>query len=111
MDRTGDKYIRMLFNCCLLYYVDKFGDSSLSEAIPVIFIWAYKPRLTYQSLQLASVDNYVVTEYNLFKKIRSAIYIDEILNIRLPLINDEHKSPKTNALRNIFIDMKYYEYV
>ncbi len=68
-NRTGDKYVRMLFNCSLLYYTDKFGDAEISKAIEKIFIWAYTLRLTYQSLQLASVDNYVIDEFNLFKKL------------------------------------------
>ena len=43
--RTGDKYIRMLFDCAVLYFMDKFGSVDLSKAIEKIFIWAYTPRL------------------------------------------------------------------
>lgn len=60
-NRTGDrKYVRMLFDCALLFYIDKFGNTDLSKAIERIFIWAYRLRLIYQNLQLVSVDNYVV---------------------------------------------------
>lgn len=106
--RTGDMYVRMLFNCALLYYVDKFGEAELSKAIEKLFIWAYTPRLQYHSLQLASVDNYVLDEYNIFKKIREAINKEEIITLELPLITDEHLSDKTTEIRELFLKMKYY---
>ncbi|RYE38519.1 MAG: hypothetical protein EOP48_26965 [Sphingobacteriales bacterium] len=108
--RTGDKYAHMLFKCSLLYYVDKFGEADLSKAVEKIFIWAYTPRLTYQNLQLASIDNYVLSQFNLFKKINEAVYKEEIINLELPLIEprEEHKSAKTSALRKLFVNMKYY---
>jgi hypothetical protein len=107
-NRTGDKYVRMLFNCSLLYYTDKFGQADISKAIEKIFIWAYTIRLTYQNLQLASVDNYVVEEFNLFKKIREAIYKEEITTLELPLIQEDYESEKTVELKDMFINMKYY---
>jgi hypothetical protein len=55
--RTGDKYIRNLFYCGLIYYIDKFGNwdkDNLSKAINKIFIWAYSLRLQKHAVQLAS---------------------------------------------------------
>ena len=108
MNRTGDKYVRMLFDCALLYYVDKFGLEDLSKAIEKIFIWAYSPRLIRQNLQLASVDNYVVQEFNLFKKIKEAVNKEEVQMIELPMIQEELKSSKTEAIKEQFQKMKYY---
>jgi uncharacterized protein with ParB-like and HNH nuclease domain len=107
-NRTGDKYVRMLFDCALLYYVDKFGRKDISKAIEKIFIWSYSLRLTYQSLQLASVDNYVVDTFNLFKIIKEAIYCDEILTLEIPLIREDFESDKTKEIKDLFIKMKYY---
>ena len=98
----------MLFNCSLLYYTDKFGNVDISKAIEKIFIWAYSLRLTYQNLQLASVDNYVVQEFNIFKKIREAIYKEEITTLELPLIQEDYESEKTAEIKEMFIKMKYY---
>lgn len=109
--RTGDKYVRMLFNCAVLYYMDKFGRSGLEKAIEKIFIWAYSLRLTYQSLQLASVDNYVIEEFNLFKKIKEAVYKEDILTINIPLVKDDFESEKTEAIKELFISMKYLAHV
>lgn len=109
-NRTGDKYVRMLFDCALLFYIDKFGMKDVSKAIEQIFIWAYRIRLTYQNLQLISVDNYVVRELNLFKKIKEATFPKELEILELPLLtkDNEYKSEKTSDLRDLFIKMNYY---
>ncbi|QHS56806.1 DUF262 domain-containing protein [Mucilaginibacter sp. 14171R-50] len=107
-DRTGDRYIRMMFNCALLFYLDKFGKKDIERAILKIFIWAYTPRLTYQNLQLASVDNYVTQENNLFRRIHQAVHTDRITGIELPLITKPFDSPKTRQIKELFIKFKYY---
>jgi len=106
--RTGDRFVRSLFDCALLYYVDKFGLDGLSKAIEKIFIWAYSPRLTYQTLQLASVDNYVVQELNFFIKIREAVNKEDVQMIELPLIEEDFESGKTKAIKEQFQKMRYY---
>jgi len=107
-NRTGDKYVKMLFDCALLYYIDKFGRGNLSKAIEKIFIWAYKIRLTYQNLQLASVDNYVVQELNIFKIIKECTYSKEIEMMEIPVLNNDYESDKTKLIKDLFVKMKYY---
>ena len=107
-NRTGDKYVRMLFDCALLFYIDKFGMKDVSKAIEKIFIWAYRIRLTYQNLQLLSVDNYVVRELNLFKKIKEASFPKELEILELPLLINDHESDKTSQIKKLFIKMNYY---
>jgi hypothetical protein len=104
--RTGDKYICNLFYCGLAYYVDKFGYKDLSKAVDKIFIWAYSLRLQMQAVQLASIDNYALENIHLFKKIREAINPNEILNLKLPTLN-ENKSSKTEKIEIIFKEMRY----
>ena len=106
--RTGDKYVRMLFDCALLFYIDKFGREDISKAIEKIFIWAYRIRLTYQNLQLVSVDNYVVREMNLFKIIKEASFPKELEMLELPLVTNDYKSDKTSKIRDLFVKMNYY---
>lgn len=110
-DRTGDKYVRMIYNCALVFYVDKFGESNLPKAIEKIFIWSYSLRLIYESLQMASVDNYIIQSENLFKKIREAIAKEEILNIELPFLSEVVDSDKTIEIKNLFIKLKYCNHV
>ena len=105
--RTGDKYVRLLFDCALFFYIDKFGDKFIEQAIEKIFIWAYSIRLTYQSLQMASVDNYVVNDSNLFRKISQSLYKEEILNIELPKIKVNIETRKIDKLVSLFTTLKY----
>ena len=106
--RTGDKYVRMLFDCALLFYIDKFGKQDISKAIEKIFIWAYRIRLTYQNLQLVSVDNYVVREMNLFKRIKESTLPKELEMLELSLVTNDYKSDQTSKIKDLFVKMNYY---
>lgn len=111
--RTGDKYIRNLFYCALIYYVDKFGDVDLDKASNMIFIWAYTLRLKLRNVGLPSIDNYALNngDYSLvqiFNILREAILPNEITNIRLEILT-ENKSTKTDEIVEEFKQMKYYE--
>jgi len=132
--RTGDKYIRNLFYCGLIYYIDKFveleyvekkdeqkdkpkkeykfNDSDLSKAIEKIFVWAYSLRLKLQLVGLDSVDNYALnqghSQIQLFKIIKEAIKPHEILNLQLETLK-ENKSSKTEKIVEQFKNLNYYE--
>jgi hypothetical protein len=105
--RTGDKYVRMIFNCAMLYYIDRFGPQELSGAVRKIFIWAYSLRLNYQVLQMASVDNYVMREQNMFRKIRNSVLHENITAMELPLVSKDFKCTNTNEIKDLFIEMHY----
>ena len=107
MHRTGDRYTRSIFDCLLLYYLDKFGNEEISRVIEKIFIWAYSLRLKMQVVQLASMDNYVL-ENNLFKVIKEAIHPSDFTTYNLPTLT-EHKATKSEQIINLFRGMKYYE--
>ena len=109
--RTGDKYIRNLFYCGLIYYVDRFGDKDLSKAIDKIFFWAYTLRLKLQSVGLDSIDNYALnkpphSQIQLFKEIREATRPNDILNIKLEILKEKY-STKTKEIDKIFKEKGY----
>lgn len=106
-NRTGDRYVRTIFDCLLIYYIDKFGHVEISRAIEKIFIWAYSLRLKMQVVQLASMDNHVL-EQNLFRRIKEATRPGDFINCSLPVLTDK-KSTKTKDIENLFRDMRYYE--
>jgi len=114
-NRTGDKYIRNLFYCGLIYYIDKFGEKELLKSIDKIFIWAYTLRLKLFSVGLDSVNNYALNKHThskiqLFQKIREAISPNEILNMKLEILTEQDKkSSKTEEIVELFKSMKYYE--
>ena len=105
--RTGDCYVRAMFDCLLIYYIDKFGHAELSRAIEKIFIWAYSLRLQMQVVQLASMDNYVLAN-NLFRRIKDATRPADFINHPLKSLTGT-SSTKTGAIEALFKAMKYYE--
>ncbi len=110
-NRTGDRYVRAMFDCALIFYIDKFGSQGLSLAIEKCFIWAYRCRIRQQVVQLATVDNYVL-EHNLIRAIRDARLPVDLLAFPLPSLspseNKNNRSGDEDALVRLFREMKYY---
>lgn len=113
--RTGDKYVRAIFDCALIFYIDKFGDTFLSSAIEKLFIWAYSLRIKQQVVQLATMDNHVMS-HNVFRIIKDAIIPSDVLTIALNTLTDtdnKNNLRKANAAKDplvkLFKGMKYYE--
>jgi Protein of unknown function DUF262 len=111
-NRTGDRYVRSLFDCLLIYYVDKFGFADISRAIEKIFIWAYQVRIKQAAVHLASMDNHVL-ENNWFTKLKDAIQPSDFLNLPLTSISASISNPKTDGAKEdplieLFKRMGYY---
>ena len=107
--RTGDRYVRIIFDCLLIYYIDKFGRVEISRAIEKIFIWAYTLRLKMQMVQLASMDNHVL-EHNLFTLIKDATLPGDFINCSLPML-EKNNSKKTEEIEKLFRKMGYIRYL
>jgi uncharacterized protein with ParB-like and HNH nuclease domain len=107
--RTGDKYVRNLFDCALIYYIDKFGIVEIERAIERIFIWAYSRRLTLHSVQLASIDNYALEYPYVFKTIKDALKPSDFLNIQLHILQESTlvNSDKTTKIKTIFSNLNF----
>ena len=106
-DRIGDKYVRNLFDCCLLYYIDKFGTADLGRAIEKFFIWAYSLRLNQQVVKLASMDNYALENQKIFKRMRESLQPSDVLNIPLPAVSNV-RATKVDDIKQLFISLNYY---
>lgn len=107
--RKGDQYVRNLFDCALMYYVDKFGHADIERAVEKIFIWAYTLRLKQQAVKLASMDNYAIGFPYIFKHIREALSSADFLNIHIRGIAQKeiYESQKTEEIKKIFETQKY----
>ena len=81
--RTGDKYCKNLFEVTLLYYIDKFGEKQLDKVLPLIFFWAYRPRIKLTAVRLESVDNHARHPHSLIRLIRESLTVSQILIYRL----------------------------
>lgn len=92
--RTGDKYVRRLFDSAVLFYWDKFGLIEIEKAVKVIFLWAYQIRLTQQSVFIESIDNHARKDLMLFNKIYEATHQKEITQL---LVNFKIESKAKNS--------------
>jgi hypothetical protein len=104
-DRSGDGYVRTMFDCLLICYIDKFGFVDISRAIEKIFVWAYAVRLKQKSLQIATVDNHVL-ENNLFRVLSDAITPADFLNRHLAVV-EQIRSTRTKQINALFEEMRY----
>jgi hypothetical protein len=107
--RTGDGYIRTLFDCAVIFYLDKFGAHQLSQAIEKLFIWAYGCRLEMQVVQIERMDKHARTN-NVFELIKQAVQPSDVLNWPLKTIKaSDCKGTKLSEITHLFREMKYYE--
>lgn len=88
--RTGDKYVRRLFDSAVLFYWDKFGLIEIEKAVKVIFLWAYQIRLTQQSVFIESIDNHARKDLMLFNKIYEATHPKEITQLLITFEIDKN---------------------
>lgn len=108
--RTGDKYIRNLFDCALLFYWDKFGNKEIGRVAEKLFVWAYKRRLVQHSVQLASIDNYALEYPNVFNVIHQALQPKEVLNLPISAINENQVVRKElKGIIGLTEKLNYYE--
>ena len=103
--RSGDGYVRTLFDSALIFYIDKFATDRLSEAIEKIFIWAYHCRIRQYSVQLATIDNYVL-ERNIFSLLKYAQSTSELIGWSLPIV-DKQEGTKVESLIELFKELNY----
>lgn len=71
--------IRNLFDCLLLYYVDRFGEQELESAVRLFARYAVALRAGSYAVRRSMVNRYVLDEPNLFREIRDSIRPREIL--------------------------------
>lgn len=87
-NRTGDKYIRNLFDCALLFYWDKFGNKEIGRVAEKLFVWAYTKRLLHHSVQLATIDNYALEYPFVFNVINHALQPREVLSLPISAVKE-----------------------
>ena len=104
--RTGDRYVRTMFDCLLLYYRDKFGSVEISRAVEKCFLWAYSLRLKQPRVMMASMDKYVLGT-NLFRVLKDAIRPSDFLHFPLPKVRVEFENAV--AVEKLFRGMNYAE--
>lgn len=79
-NRQGDIYTRELFDCMLLYYIDRFGFEEINKIVWKLFKEVYSIRIEQYTVKLSTINNYAVNE-RMFRIIRDAHTPFDIINI------------------------------
>ena len=70
--RVGDKYLKNLFECIVLFYFDKFGEIYLDEFINKAFLWVYRIRFEYQRITFKTIEDEAHSKNGLFNHIEKS---------------------------------------
>lgn len=110
-NRQGDAYTRNLFDNSLIYYIDKFGTDNLSQAVELIFIWAYKLRLEKYAVRLASMDDRAQLSNGMFKKIQQAVSTKAVLSSNMPALKKTkvYTVPSDSELQDTTVNENKYK--
>lgn len=99
--RKGDGHVRAVFDALLMYYLDKFGEQGLAQAVELAFVWAYA-RLLNRRVMVGSMDKFVnESPVNPFAVLRDAVTPQEFFNISLPAAFYEHNKPPSQGLDDL----------
>lgn len=105
MYRTGDEYVRNVFDALMLFYIDKFGAREIGKAAKLFFLYAYSIRVSQFRVSLSSIDNTVVNG-PLFKIIRDATHPYDVLNFQVAPVNySDLAENRSESLYQRFEDM------
>jgi len=109
-ERTGDRYIRTLFNASLLFYIDKFGEEGFSRAVPKIFAWCYSIRLKQEVVKLATMDNRAREDGSFFRILHCANFPSDVLDWNVPPISERNiVRNEMDMIKKLFLKYKYIE--
>lgn len=87
--RTGDGYVRNLFECTLLLYYDKFGNNDLEIVIKKILMWAYQVRFKWEKIYWGRIDTTAKDKNGLLHCILLAKSPIEVINFMTPKLLDK----------------------
>jgi hypothetical protein len=107
---------KSLFDCALIYFIDKFGDKNIPKAVEKIFIWAYSLRLQRQKPQNVTFDNFargrvdnIRNNIKMFQLIREAINEIDIINMKLDSVENINDKVRADKIIQMFKDRGYYD--
>ena len=112
--RKGDKLTRNVFDNALIYYIDKFDTEELSQAVELLFVWAYNIRLTNYGVGLSTVNNYAIKSTGIFMRINEAILpkhvvITSIPSLKTSKLANNHKPESNSDIYTLFNCLNYID--
>ncbi|MBP1889334.1 hypothetical protein J2Z53_000915 [Clostridium moniliforme] len=99
--RSGDIYIKQLYECSLLFFADRFGIESLTKyVIQQLYSWSYSLRLAMNAVYPQTINKYAKGQHeranygiNMFSEISEMSDPEELklLVLKKPDISDNNK--------------------
>lgn len=99
--RSGDIYIKQLYECSLLFFADRFGFESLTRSVmQQLYSWSYSLRLTMSAVYPQTINKYAKGQHeranygiNIFSAISEMADPEELklLVLKRPDIDDNNK--------------------
>ncbi|WP_346208252.1 DUF262 domain-containing protein [Caldifermentibacillus hisashii] len=98
--RTGDLYVKQLYECALLFFADRFGIETLPNGVmQQLYTWSYSLRLTMDAVYMETINKYAQGEHkrvnnglDLFSKISEMNHAEDLKLIVLEKPNMENKN-------------------
>ena len=99
--RVGDKYLKNLFECIVLFYFDKFGEVYLDEFINKAFLWVYRIRFEYQRITFKTIEDEAHSKNGLFNHIEKSSTPIQVLRYTSAIREDKFNNID-NKIKEIF---------
>ena len=99
--RVGDKYLKNLFECIVLFYFDKFGEIYLDEFINKAFLWVYRIRFEYQRITFKTIEDEAHSKNGLFNHIEKSSTPIQVLRYTSAIREDKFRNID-NKIKEIF---------
>ena len=63
--RTGDIYIKQLYEATLLFYADRFGYETIDESVMhQLYTWCYSLRLRMKAIYPQTINKYAIGQHD-----------------------------------------------
>ena len=99
--RVGDKYLKNLFECIVLFYFDKFGGVHLDEFINKAFLWVYRIRFEYQRITFKTIEDEAHSKNGLFNHIEKSSTPIQVLRYTSAIREDKFRNID-NKIKAVF---------
>lgn len=111
--RSGDIYVKQLFESSSLFFADRFGIDSLTDiVIETLYTWSYSLRLVMQAVYPLTINKYATGKHErinegieIFSVISEMILPEEILLQDLDKPNNKSNSEKYNKIHEYIYDI------
>ena len=99
--RVGDKYLKNLFECIILFYFDKFGEVYLDEFVNKAFLWVYRIRFEYQRITFKTIEDEAHSKNGLFNHIEKSSMPIQVLRYT-SVIREDKFSNIDKKIKDVF---------